>query len=423
MALMVWALLMNFYSTFYAPRSRTKMLNSLKNESHWEGKRAWKKVDLEVHVFSAYYDHRDGKGLFGQVQVMAFQENSYSSSLYCFLVYNNTTLCLDKPADRTSVFEDHRYYRTTMYSCYLPSFQVPEAVGLTTDEHCSDQTNKQLLTKVVYEKWSPVKEFGVCVHSPLFNMNNHQFLAEYIEMSRILGAEWFTLYIYSASTLARKLLKNYEIEGIVEVEDNWADGLPEKVVHYKGQDLLVQDCLYRNIYKVKYLVNTDLDELIFSKKHPNWHKMMLELDSDSSFGCFLFRHIAVLHDAENESVALTLDQKREKCEPGDVISELKIPRFLSYTQSSVRVMLRREKMIVKPLHVRKIKVHNVKDGLYGKKRINRVNPDMAALYHYRESGLEGYRKGSVYFDQMQQFAPTLFKQLKKRLCNLKEETV
>ena len=425
MAMIMWISVLNVFVNVRrkAVTSWSLETNSISEQKNsWKVQKGWRKIYAEeVHVFSAYYDRRRGKNSFGLVQVMAFQPNSYNATLYCFYVYEEESICVKSPAKRTTVFEDHRYYRTTMYSCFMPRSEIPKAVGLTRDKNCADQTNNQSLTQVVFEKWSPMKDFGVCVHSPLFNMEKHELVAEYVEMNRILGAKWFTFYIHSISRMVRKLLESYKRDGVLELVDHWSDGLPSSVVHYKGQDLNIQDCLYRNMYKVKYLVYTDLDELIFPKKHPNWRKMMNELEKiQLRTGCFLFRPIAAFRNTKNITVARSLRQKYGNCNPGDVIRMLKIPRVLSFTQRSVRIVPRRQKMIVKPLDVWTIRVHNVNDkAFYGQRRRKLVDVNMAVIYHYRRGGLEEYMNGSVYFDDAQKLAPKLFGQLKKRLCKLK----
>ncbi len=37
------------------------------------------------------------------------------------------------------------------------------------------------------------------------------------------------------------------------------------------------DCLYRNLYKYKYLAILDLDEVIMPQKHEDWHEMLAHL--------------------------------------------------------------------------------------------------------------------------------------------------
>jgi hypothetical protein len=42
------------------------------------------------------------------------------------------------------------------------------------------------------------KKFGVCIDSPLFGNLKTKAIIENIEINKVLGAEWFTFYIYKA---------------------------------------------------------------------------------------------------------------------------------------------------------------------------------------------------------------------------------
>ena len=44
--------------------------------------------------------------------------------------------------------------------------------------------------------------------------------------------------------MVRKLLESYKRDGVLELVDDWSDGLPSSVVHYKGQDLSIHRELY-----------------------------------------------------------------------------------------------------------------------------------------------------------------------------------
>ena len=50
------------------------------------------------------------------------------------------------------------------------------------------------ITRPVYS----TKTFGVCIDSPLFGHVKAQTIVENIEINKVLGAEWFTFYIYNS---------------------------------------------------------------------------------------------------------------------------------------------------------------------------------------------------------------------------------
>ena len=115
-----------------------------------------------------------------------------------------------------------------------------------------------------------------------------QLVIQTIEMNRILGAERFTFYIHSASQDIMRVLRNYSREGVVDVVMSM---IPNISVHYYGQSMLIQDCTYRNIYKVRHLLYTDLDEIIVPQNHHKWSQMITAIDR-KSIGGFHVRHMA-----------------------------------------------------------------------------------------------------------------------------------
>jgi hypothetical protein len=50
------------------------------------------------------------------------------------------------------------------------------------------------ITRPVYS----TKTFGVCIHSPLFGPVKAQTIIQNIEINKVLGAEWFTFYVYTS---------------------------------------------------------------------------------------------------------------------------------------------------------------------------------------------------------------------------------
>ena len=108
-------------------------------------------------------------------------------------------------------------------------------------------------------------------------------------MNRILGAEWFTFYVHSASQDVMRVLQDYSKEGVVEVV---MLTIPNISVHYYGQQVLLQDCAYRNMYKVRHLFYTDLDEIIVPQKDQNWSQMITAMDR-KSIGSFHVRQVTL----------------------------------------------------------------------------------------------------------------------------------
>ena len=60
---------------------------------------------------------------------------------------------------------------------------------------------------------------------------------------------------------------------------------------YYSESVSIADCLYRNMYRAKYLVFIDLDEIIIPQQHRNWMEMVSANDK-TDIVAFQFNHVA-----------------------------------------------------------------------------------------------------------------------------------
>ena len=141
---------------------------------------------------------------------------------------------------------------------------------------------------------SPSHNFTVCV-SPLHSKyNNAVQLIEMVETSRFFGASHFTFYNHSSGSQIIQVLASYEAEGAAEVfkwdipvQVDSEDPRVEVEIHYFGQLAAMNDCLYRNMFKSRWVVFLDLDEMLVPLMHDNWLNMLrhanAEWDASNSF--------------------------------------------------------------------------------------------------------------------------------------------
>jgi len=123
---------------------------------------------------------------------------------------------------------------------------------------------------------SPEVNFTVCVPPPHNHFNDYRRLVEMIEVNRMFGAQRLVFYNYSTGPDVATVLRRYESEGLVSVipwripllVDTWPPGEPpvKPEIHYFGQVAALNDCLYRNMFTSRYIVFTDLDELLVPRR-------------------------------------------------------------------------------------------------------------------------------------------------------------
>ena len=330
----------------------------------------WENVGPGMFAFSAYLDVREHNFYSERGAVaLVVQTNQVEQTIYCLLTDNmGQKMCVKKPVKKVMMHKTHHKYQQYFYICDIPSSATtPKFVSFSFNTSCLDPSS-QIPVIQVHNETNSSKEFGVCIESPLFHMNDVQFIIQVIEMNRILGAEWFTFYVNDASKDVRSVLEDYSKEGLVEVVTST---IPNISVHYYGQQVLMHDCGYRNMYKVKYLVYTDLDELIVPQKHQNWSQMIAQIDN-KSIGGFQFRHVARSGKSAIKKLRICNSSK-----------EIEIPRFMEFTEQSKPFPIgKKAKFLIKSQAILRMEVHapgKLMNGYF----TYCVQPEIGLLYHYR----------------------------------------
>lgn len=167
----------------------------------------------------------------------------------------------------------------------------------------------------------------------------------------------------------------------MEVVENWGKGLPGGSTHYFGQTLSINECAYRNLHRVKYLVYTDLDEFIVPKKSLRWENMMEKIEN-FKYGAYLFRHAYFVKN--NNTIVKTIEHETEfTCNES---YHVKFPKFLTHVTRSQKIYPPKEKSkyILKPLFTSMVGVHEIFKYAEDHIKTYFVRPDRALLHHFRQ---------------------------------------
>ena len=205
-----------------------------------------------------------------------------------------------------------------------------------------------------------------------------------------------------------QVLYEYVREGTVEVVQNWGKGLPQHSTHYFGQTLSINECVYRNMYRVKYLVFTDLDEFIVPRKSLGWPGMMKKIEN-LKYGTYLFRH--------SYFFKANVSENEFNC---NGVYRVKFPEFLTRTVRSRKIFPPevKSKYILKPLFSSSIGVHEVFQHMNDRETFV-VSPDYAMVNHYRLSIPDSEQKNQPVSDKSALvYKIKIIGALKRRLCRL-----
>ena len=132
-------------------------------------------------------------------------------------------------------------------------------------------------------------KFTVCLAPLYFQKSLASELVEWIELNRILGADFFVFYNVSVSKTDHKVLSYYSKRGIAEVH-SWNLLSMNKSIHNLAQMAAINDCLLRHRHNTNFIAILDLDEFIIPRRQRDmtWTDMLERLPKASSY---IFRNV------------------------------------------------------------------------------------------------------------------------------------
>ncbi|KAL1489146.1 hypothetical protein ABEB36_014088 [Hypothenemus hampei] len=186
--------------------------------------------------------------------------------------------------------DNNTYYHPVLVSCRLEIGLNPLAVTLTKTP-CQLSIDKFI---GLDEKSQNDVSFTVCVKPLKFPRENiAERLAHWIEISRVLGADFFHIFLGDVTDRTKKLLKWYQrkfphtflIEEFHEVDDTICKNCTffQNTWQRRRYEIISYNrCLYRNLHS-KFIVPLDIDEIIVPKSNKSsWTDLVHNLDDYAS---------------------------------------------------------------------------------------------------------------------------------------------
>ena len=378
---------------------------------------SWKKLSATLSLFSAYYDDRlSSKGSLVILGYEILPNKPQRQNLSCLvLMTDDKVMSMQRPAERYLIAEKWRgrikNYRGILYKCDLTTSGIPKYVTLghatSTDLKDIPFTSYVPVADVRFPE--KVHQFGVCFETPLYGNKYDQEIMDSIEMNKELGATWFTIYVYEAHAKALEILRYYSHkQKVLDAVYNWGENMADPVYNH-GLTVGVHDCVYRNMYKVRYLALCDMDEFIMPVQGFNWNDLLPKIDRSPRV-YFVFAHLG-FH--KNKSKAETLLRCR-----GDSSITYKMPMFFALHNRSGSVVARyqQSKSIIKPRYSILVQVHRHKWMMRGY-QVYFVPPDIGVMRHYRGTYHPKYTGGNFTSDYtMDYFKPAVLGELERYYC-------
>jgi hypothetical protein len=120
--------------------------------------------------------------------------------------------------------------------------------------------------------------FTVCLHQPFWDgYNSTEEFLQWVEVNRIFGAQRFLVYNFTGDSNLHPYIKYYTEKKLMEVHDWQIELFLHQIPYVMAQCALINDCIYRSMFKSKYLLLQDVDELMVPQRAENWVQAMGEL--------------------------------------------------------------------------------------------------------------------------------------------------
>ena len=175
----------------------------------------------------------------------------------------------------------HRFVPFIIH-CPLPdriAGKAPIQVSLV-HKKCADPSHA-LPVQVRQEPFIPRYNFTVCL-TPINRAYARigEFL-EYMEVNGLFGADHFVFYDHHIGEPLMPFIESYKQEDKLTVLQ-WKIPVettqgPTNEIHYFGQVLALNDCLFRARLHSRFVVFLDLDEVIVPMRHNSWLDLMSEV--------------------------------------------------------------------------------------------------------------------------------------------------
>ncbi|KAL8174345.1 UNVERIFIED_CONTAM: hypothetical protein K2H54_043365 [Gekko kuhli] len=336
--------------------------------------------DNRTFIIAPYFDNRKNK----MTRVISIVHHKDVKELYCWFCRSSSGEIYISKAE-ISVHSD-RFdfpYGATDLECVEPKEWEPHYVSV----HWSPKGDIDQLPLFEIRNRDPegsLVEFTVCISTMFGEYNNVLQFVQSMEMYKILGVGRVVIYKNSCSPLMEKVLDYYIAEGIVEVipwpidsylrvSSYWHHSMDPKDIGYYGQIAALNDCIYRNMYRSRYVLLNDMDEIILPGKYADWKTMMQNLEQQHpDAGVFLFEN----HIFPN--TVFTLNYKFNTSS-WNAIPGVNILQHVLWEPEQKHVVNPR-KMIVDPKKVIQTSVHSVLQayGTYWRKPVEQQFKQMVS---------------------------------------------
>ncbi|XP_061575892.1 uncharacterized protein si:zfos-464b6.2 [Cololabis saira] len=340
-------------------------------------------------LISAYLEHRTEEK---QVRVIAVVHRSELVAYHCLLCCENQNHSSEGLSDIHSDHFNFPYGTADIMFPLPPGCSAPSLIAVASSAAALEDEHNRRFLEIRNQKadtnYFPYN-FTVCI-SAMFDFTNVLQLVQSLEMLQLLGVNRVVVYKTNCSSETQRILDYYARKGLVEVilwpaskflnvSRGWLYSDSPGDLHYFGQIPALNDCLYRYMYRSRYLALHDIDELILPQTVNSWLELLPLLEE--KYGddkCYMFENNQFPNNVERPppSPAQGLPPK----DRWKNVSGVNILAHLYQEPITPEHQYEKFKIIVNPRAVFRTSVHGVLSSLDGCVWVDR---DIARMYHTR----------------------------------------
>ena len=248
---------------------------------------------------------------------------------------------------------------------------MPLTVSLSS-KPCQTPTNWLKITNNKNTGLQYKYEFTACLGALFKRYNDAPQLVETLEVDKLLGVDFTVLYNYSISPDISHYIRSFFKDHMLDIHSWYHPMLQD--AYYQGQRILLNDCLYRYMYRSKYIIFKDLDEFLVPLGNvTNLGELVNSLNMSSTTAEYNIAQV-MLPITWPDDDTYRLDENVRKY---NMRTLLKTTRSANIHKHELR-----SKYIINPRLVTEVTVHYSESYVPGCTRYD-VTPDIARVYHYR----------------------------------------
>ena len=277
-----------------SPRSYVKCKNSSRHHRHYrttKHRNVWYPINennTEIYVYSALFDNRTAGGNNAFVRILAIGKKI--RRLFCRLWYPpdwSIAVRAKIAVNGAGHWIDGELFKQYYFSCILPfGFPfTPTHVSLSTVDQCGVGGggivgNVSSLIPIMFPE-NPgffSHEFAICVPITFWYVDPYR-IVEWIEMNRLFGVTEINVYACNVSEITMAILRYFQQDGILKLHNV----PPAKNGHTRNgvklaSPISINDCMWKNMYRYRYVLILDLDEIIVPNLHTKYKDMLEFID-------------------------------------------------------------------------------------------------------------------------------------------------